>query len=479
MDSDASAGDSRDNFCTEFDNQVYEGGLDAELRTQSNNPSSQMYKNSFEPCNSEGTTSRSCSLSFRQKADNGDTFVKEEIREKQCPICFLEIVDETRTDACRHRFCFYCASEWIKTKAECCICKRPIKKLFHNFSGDPYSEREIFDTVTTEEIQAVGKLEALRRDASSRPMDNEKNELNILLKKLRRNNREIESYFRRGRRRGLKFSKDDPTEVNRLMNIELINRLTVLRENWDRPRGDIVADPTFRILVYERMLVRVPLVTDDESERVTVTPRFFELEWREQKPRLFPFIRREIAAMMSPMRMGDNALSAISERVYQLMTVSQVNEPQFTVALANELACSRFRVDHFAHRLEYNRRRGVATHFQTNDDSTNDIEVEFESLPNGNCRPSRYPVTYPAFLPSFQRTLNFRNRMLEAISQHNPFSSFQLQKIASTLPVSFSTLVSVGVGDLVAQLVTDMMDLELVPDWEKQQFFRMQKRIVF
>lgn len=25
MDSDASAGDSRDNFCTEFDNQVYEG----------------------------------------------------------------------------------------------------------------------------------------------------------------------------------------------------------------------------------------------------------------------------------------------------------------------------------------------------------------------------------------------------------------------------------------------------------------------
>lgn len=28
-------------------------------------------------------------------------------------------------------------------------------------------------------------------------MDNEKNELNILLKKLRRNNREIESYFRR------------------------------------------------------------------------------------------------------------------------------------------------------------------------------------------------------------------------------------------------------------------------------------------
>lgn len=40
------------------------------------------------------------------QADNGDTFVKEEIREKQCPICFLEIVDETRTDACRHRFCF-------------------------------------------------------------------------------------------------------------------------------------------------------------------------------------------------------------------------------------------------------------------------------------------------------------------------------------------------------------------------------------
>lgn len=48
---------------------------------------------------------------------------------------------------------------------------------------------------------------------------------------------------------------------------------------------------------------------------------------------------------------GDNALSAISERVYQLMTVSQVNEPQFTVALANELACSRFRVDHFAQLL--------------------------------------------------------------------------------------------------------------------------------
>uniref|UniRef100_A0A0N5AA82 RING-type E3 ubiquitin transferase n=1 Tax=Syphacia muris TaxID=451379 RepID=A0A0N5AA82_9BILA len=372
---------------------------------------------------------------------------------EQCPICFLDIVDETRTDVCKHRFCFYCVSEWIKNKAECCICKQPVRKLLHNFRMDPYTGKEVYDVALADDIQTVGKLEALRKNLLSQRLDCERAEVKLLLRRLRRNNREIEDDFLKESRGNFSSLGRESLERRRSRNIDLINRLSVLLDDWDRPRGEIVADPAFRIVVYERTLFRVPVVLEIETRQV-VKPSFFESESKTQMLRLLPFIQREIVAMMSPIQLSERDLNSICNKVYWLMKTYQVNDPKFTVTLANELLCQRARVDHFAQLLfefassmqslelfdenssyinpsENSRRRG---YFMGRDDSSvDDIEVEFESHPNQSHsslqnlplnRVSHHvdlmfrDIAYPL---CSQNTLNVRNRLRRILTSGSEF----------------------------------------------------------
>lgn len=65
----------------------------------------------------------------------------------------------------------------------------------------------------------------------------------------------------------------------------------------------VIADPTFRLLVYERHLLRRPITEDDRTadgtrRRLSISPSFFTRREGEQRPRISLFVRRELAVLM-------------------------------------------------------------------------------------------------------------------------------------------------------------------------------------
>nr|XP_013805726.1 PREDICTED: E3 ubiquitin-protein ligase Topors-like [Apteryx mantelli mantelli] len=53
-----------------------------------------------------------------------------------CPICLDRLDNVAFLNPCLHQFCFGCVQRWSNTKAECPLCKRPIRSILHSVVAD-------------------------------------------------------------------------------------------------------------------------------------------------------------------------------------------------------------------------------------------------------------------------------------------------------------------------------------------------------
>ncbi|VDM46483.1 unnamed protein product [Toxocara canis] len=164
-----------------------------------------------------------------------------------CPICLRRCEDEAKLDSCDHHFCFEHICEWISLNPVCPMCKRDVHKIMHNIRG--VGADQLFDEIERTS-GGISPEWALRRQE----------------------------------------------------NVSRCSRYQLLLDSFDRPRAVVMADPAFRLLVYERHLLRRAIVDDFRAaggarQRLNVSPTFFAEHDSEQRPRISAFVRREFAVL--------------------------------------------------------------------------------------------------------------------------------------------------------------------------------------
>nr|CDP95512.1 Bm9805 [Brugia malayi] len=318
----------------------------------------------------------------------------------KCSICLgIPIFDEASLDGCSHKYCYPCITEWIKLRPICPMCKRPVAKVTHQVKVD--SDAETTEEISVETIQRQAIRERIEAD-SVRPLIRERAELVRRIRHLQRLVRLHDHVFNERQR-----SEMLESDSRRHEYVDRINRYQLLLDNWERPRREIISDPTFRILVYELRLQRVPVVNTINTgiRRNSVSPQYFRDNEINERTRISEFVQRELNAIVP----GANNLERVVELVYNLAKTHQIMSPQFTSGLRKECFALINFVDHFVEllyefavsgqeislfdqnseyisRVEYRRRLTNMNLMLAGDNIDDDIQVELDNLypPNRN-----------------------------------------------------------------------------------------------
>ncbi|VBB30869.1 unnamed protein product [Acanthocheilonema viteae] len=295
----------------------------------------------MEKCRSKN--SNLSALAPQQKSEeassNGANDANMNDRAEKCSICLgAPMFDEASLDGCSHK----CITEWIKLRSLCPMCKHPVSKVIHYIKkGD--NDTETREEVTVEAIQQQAIRERIEAD-SARPLIRERAELVRRIRHLQRLVRLHDHVFNERQRSEMPESNSRRHEY-----VDRINRYQLLLDNWERPRGEIISDPSFRILVYELRLQRVPVVntTNTGIHRNSISPQYFRSNERNERIRISEFVRRELNAILPSI----NNLEYIAELVYDLAKVHQIMSPQFTSCLREHCPILANFVDHFVELL--------------------------------------------------------------------------------------------------------------------------------
>ncbi|VDM91607.1 unnamed protein product [Litomosoides sigmodontis] len=316
----------------------------------------------------------------------------------KCSICLgVPMFDEAGLDGCSHKYCYPCITEWIKLRSICPMCKRSVSKVIHRIKKDD-SDAETTEEVTVETIQRQAIRERIEAD-SARPLTRERAELVRRIRHLQRLVRLHDHVFNE------RLGSDVLESGSRRHEyVDRINLYQLLLDNWERPRGEIISDPAFRILVYELRLQRVPVVdTNAGIRRNSVSPQYFRNNERSERARISEFVRRELNAILP----GINNLERVAELVYDLAKTHQIMSPQFTSCLREECPVLVNFVDHFVEllyefavsgqditlfdqnseyisRIEYRRRLTNMNLFFGGNVNDEDIQVELENILQSN-----------------------------------------------------------------------------------------------
>ncbi|KHN87855.1 putative RING finger protein C32D5.10 [Toxocara canis] len=264
-----------------------------------------------------------------------------------CPICLRRCEDEAKLDSCDHHFCFEHICEWISLNPVCPMCKRDVHKIMHNIRG--VGADQLFDEVTVDELRNAAERKRIANE-SQRPMDSERRELLFMIRHLQRVLRDHDDMMARIERTSGGISPE--WALRRQENVSRCSRYQLLLDSFDRPRAVVMADPAFRLLVYERHLLRRAIVDDFRAaggarQRLNVSPTFFAEHDSEQRPRISAFVRREFAVLSQDVQ----HLDWFVDHVYETMCLHQINSPFFTTILCRESRVRRDYVDHFAQLL--------------------------------------------------------------------------------------------------------------------------------
>ncbi|CAG9534182.1 unnamed protein product [Cercopithifilaria johnstoni] len=345
-------------------------------------------------------------LSSQQKSEetssNGANDAIMNSKAEKCSICLgIPMFDETTLDGCSHKYCYPCITEWIKLRPICPMCKRSVSKVIHHVKKDD-NDAEAIEEITVEVIQRQAIRERIETD-SARPLIRERAELVRRIRHLQRLVR-LQDHMLNERQRSEILESDS----YRHEYVDRINRYQLLLDNWERPRGEVISDPAFRILVYDLRLQRVPVVNTVNAgiRRNSVSPQYFRNNERSERARISEFVRRELNAILP----GIHNLERVAELVYDLAKSHQIMSPQFTSCLREECPVLVNFVDHFVEllyefavsgqeitlfdqnseyisRTEYRRRlTNMNLVFFGGNVNDDDIQVELENLypPNRN-----------------------------------------------------------------------------------------------
>uniref|UniRef100_F1KTR7 RING-type E3 ubiquitin transferase n=1 Tax=Ascaris suum TaxID=6253 RepID=F1KTR7_ASCSU len=264
-----------------------------------------------------------------------------------CPICLRRCEDEAKLDSCSHRFCFGHICEWISLNPVCPMCKRSVRKIMHNIRG--VGANQICEEVTVEDLRNAAEIRRIA-SGSLQPMDSERREVLFMIRHLQRVIRDHDDMMARAEQANGRVSLE--WRMQRQEIVSRCNRYQLLLDSFDRPRVLVIADPTFRLLVYERHLLRRPITEDDRTadgtrRRLSISPSFFTRREGEQRPRISLFVRRELAVLMQDTQHVD----ALVDRVYEAICNHQINSPFFTTILCRESDIRHSYADHFAQLL--------------------------------------------------------------------------------------------------------------------------------
>ncbi|EFO20307.2 hypothetical protein LOAG_08182 [Loa loa] len=276
-------------------------------------------------------------------SSNGGHDPNMNIKADKCSICLgVPMFDETSLNGCSHKYCYPCITEWIKLRPICPMCKRPVAKVIHQVKTDN-NDAETTEEITVESIQRQAIRERIETD-SARPLTRERAELVRRIRHLQRLVRLHDHVFNERQR-----SEMLESDTRRHEYVDRINRYQLLLDNWERPRREIISDPTFRILVYELRLQRVSVVntTNTRIHRNSVSPQYFRDNERNERTRISEFVRRELNAIVP----AANNLERVVELVYDLAKTHQIMSPQFTSCLRKECHVLANFVDHFVELL--------------------------------------------------------------------------------------------------------------------------------
>uniref|UniRef100_A0A915ALN0 RING-type E3 ubiquitin transferase n=1 Tax=Parascaris univalens TaxID=6257 RepID=A0A915ALN0_PARUN len=264
-----------------------------------------------------------------------------------CPICLRRCEDEAKLDSCSHRFCFEHICEWISLNPVCPMCKRSVHKIMHNIRD--IGANEICEEVTVEDLRNAAEIRRIA-SGSLQPMDSERREVLFMIRHLQRVMRDHDDMMTRAEQANGRVSLE--WRMQRQEIVSRCNRYQLLFDSFDRPRVLVIADPTFRLLVYERHLLRRPITEDDRTadgarRRLSISPSFFTRREEEQRPRISLFVRRELAVLMQDTQHVDGLV----DRVYETICNHQINSPFFTTILCRESDIRHSFADHFAQLL--------------------------------------------------------------------------------------------------------------------------------
>ncbi|KAJ8925565.1 hypothetical protein NQ315_009405 [Exocentrus adspersus] len=78
-----------------------------------------------------------------------------------CAICLGACINKCFSDSCMHQFCFKCLLKWSKIKAECPLCKQPLRRIIHNVKSNEEYDEHVVDVAPPEEIHIIDNEEFL------------------------------------------------------------------------------------------------------------------------------------------------------------------------------------------------------------------------------------------------------------------------------------------------------------------------------
>ncbi|XP_064088178.1 LOW QUALITY PROTEIN: E3 ubiquitin-protein ligase Topors-like [Macrobrachium nipponense] len=227
-----------------------------------------------------------------------------------CSICLGSITDKCVADSCLHSFCLLCLKEWSKQKAVCPLCKLGFTKIMYEIKSETeYKEWKVPLPDPPERNQGIANFQEFL-------------------------NAETRRFF------GYRTTHFPGAATLRRMHVranipDAIPSLPPQRGGRSSLRGSTM----FRLSVYLNNVWVQPLADVTGRYRQT-SPELY----REQPAlthRLVPWVNRELAALISPSRVG----TALTE-VMDLIERYPINSREFRAAVRPHL---RTRTQHFVH----------------------------------------------------------------------------------------------------------------------------------
>ncbi|XP_066975149.1 E3 ubiquitin-protein ligase Topors-like [Macrobrachium rosenbergii] len=227
-----------------------------------------------------------------------------------CSICLGSITDKCVADSCLHSFCLLCLKEWSKQKAVCPLCKLGFTKIMYEIKSETeYKEWKVPQPDPPERNQGTANFQEFL-------------------------NAETRRFF------GYRTTHFPGAATLRRMHVranipDAIPSLPPQRGARSSLRGSTM----FRLSVYLNNVWVQPLADVTGRYRQT-SPELY----REQPAlthRLVPWVNRELAALISPSRVG-----TVLTEVMDLIERYPINSREFRAALRPHL---RTRTQHFVH----------------------------------------------------------------------------------------------------------------------------------
>ncbi|CAD5234580.1 unnamed protein product [Bursaphelenchus xylophilus] len=200
----------------------------------------------------------------------------------KCPICLNVAEDLTLLSTCTHAFCYSCIVRWITQKANCPLCKVPVKLMKHNLpqkweETDGYFVRG--DELDAEEKIEESEFKEIRN--KERPFTDE-----IQLMREVMNDLNVEKY----KLTSTLEERSDAAE-------KIIAIADLARRSGRLSRRRFVSDPIFRFVAYSTNADRTTLIKT--STDVDVTPEYVEKNYDKLRMKIVPFVIRELRAITS------------------------------------------------------------------------------------------------------------------------------------------------------------------------------------